>query len=183
MESGANSSHIVYHIWSTQFAVLLSMECRSYVVGTVAIRKPECHVWKVSHCGRSRAAITLCVRWSSCSIVHTLILAEVTRHDRSIIACSRHIYVVLFFAHIPYVVKHAFSAMPAESLQQRPLLFTTNRTNHTFFWWWLSHSTTFASWSQHHFVANGKPEWQVHKASHCGRSCAAITLHVRWTSC
>jgi len=27
---------------------------------------------------------------------------------------------------------------------------------------------TFTSWTQHHFVATGKPEWQVHKASHCG---------------
>ena len=29
--------------------------------------------------------------------------------------------------------------------------------------------TTFTSWSQHRFVVIGKPEWQVHKASHCGR--------------
>jgi len=29
-------------------------------------------------------------------------------------------------------------------------------------------ATTFLSWSQHHFVAIGKPERQVRKASHCG---------------
>jgi len=29
-------------------------------------------------------------------------------------------------------------------------------------------STTFASWSQRHFVAIRKPERQVHKDSHCG---------------
>jgi len=28
--------------------------------------------------------------------------------------------------------------------------------------------TTFTSWSQHHVVVIGKPEWQVRKASHCG---------------
>ena len=29
--------------------------------------------------------------------------------------------------------------------------------------------TTFTSWSQHHFVAIGNPEWHMHKASHCDR--------------
>jgi len=32
----------------------------------------------------------------------------------------------------------------------------------------VSHSTTFTSWSQHHFVAIGKPEGHARKASHCG---------------
>jgi len=40
---------------------------------------------------------------------------------------------VLFFAHIPYVVNRTSNATPAERLQQQPLLFTTNRTNHKFF--------------------------------------------------
>jgi len=44
---------------------------------------------------------------------------EFTRWDRSIIACSRHIYTVLFFAHIPFVVNHAFSATPTERLQHK----------------------------------------------------------------
>jgi len=35
----------------------------------------------------------------------------------TIIACSRHIYMVLFFAHIPFMVNRTFSAMPAERLQ------------------------------------------------------------------
>jgi len=34
--------------------------------------------------------------------------------DHSIIASSRHIYMVLFFAHIPFVVNHTFSAMPVK---------------------------------------------------------------------
>jgi len=60
---------------------------------------------------------------------------ELTCHDHSIIACSCHIYVVLLFAHIPFVVNRAFRAMLANRLQQHPLLFTTNRTDCTFFLW------------------------------------------------
>ena len=43
---------------------------------------------------------------------------EITWHDHSVIACSRHIYLVLFFAHIPFVVNHTFNATPPERLQQ-----------------------------------------------------------------
>ena len=42
---------------------------------------------------------------------------EFTWHDHSI-ACSRHIYIVLFYAHIPFVVNREFSATPVEWLQQ-----------------------------------------------------------------
>jgi len=38
--------------------------------------------------------------------------------DHSIIACSRHIYVVFFFVHISFVANHTFNAMPLERLQQ-----------------------------------------------------------------
>jgi len=41
---------------------------------------------------------------------------EFTCHDYSIIACSRHIYVVLFFAHIPFVVNRTFNATPTQRL-------------------------------------------------------------------
>jgi len=43
---------------------------------------------------------------------------EFTCHDHSIIACSRHINILLFFAHIPFVVNHTINAMPTERLQQ-----------------------------------------------------------------
>ena len=43
---------------------------------------------------------------------------EFTCHDHSIIACSRHVYILLFFAPIPFVVNHTFNAMPPERLQQ-----------------------------------------------------------------
>jgi len=64
---------------------------------TVAIGNPERHMRKASHCGSkqqqsSHAMIILRVRWSLRSMVHKLISAELPRHDHSIIACSRHIY-------------------------------------------------------------------------------------------
>jgi len=77
---------------------------------------------------------------------------EITRHDHSIIACSRHLYILLFFAHIPCVVNHTINTTPTERLQQHPLLFTTNRTNRTFFVWRLNPTRPSQSWSQHHFV-------------------------------
>ena len=40
---------------------------------------------------------------------------------------------VLFFTHIPFMVKHTFNATPPERLQQHPLLFIRNRTDRTFF--------------------------------------------------
>jgi len=54
-----------------------------------------------------------------------------------------HIW-VLFFVHMLFVVNHTFNATLMERLQQHPLLFTTNRTDHTFFLWrlrlaWPSH--------------------------------------------
>ena len=45
---------------------------------------------------------------------------------------------VLFFTHIPFVVNHTINATPPESLQQHPLLFTTNHTDRTFFVWRLN---------------------------------------------
>jgi len=48
---------------------------------------------------------------------------EFTCHDHSITACSRQIYVVLFLAHIPFVVNCAFSATPTERLQQQLAFF------------------------------------------------------------
>jgi len=42
---------------------------------------------------------------------------EFTCHDHSIIASSRHINILLFFAHIPFVVNHTINATPTERLQ------------------------------------------------------------------
>jgi len=45
--------------------------------------------------------------------------------------------VLLFFAHIPFVVNHTINATPPERLQQHHLLFKTNHTDRdcTFFLW------------------------------------------------
>jgi len=43
---------------------------------------------------------------------------EFTCHDHSIIACSRHVYILLLIAHIPFVVNHIINAMSTERLQQ-----------------------------------------------------------------
>jgi len=40
------------------------------------------------------------------------------RRNHSVIACSRRIYVVLLYAHIPFVVNHTFNVTPTERLQQ-----------------------------------------------------------------
>jgi len=54
-----------------------------------------------------------------------------------LLACLTYI-MVLFFAHIPFVLNHTINATPPERLQQHPLLFTTNRTDRTFFVWRLN---------------------------------------------
>ena len=41
---------------------------------------------------------------------------EFTRQDHSIIACSNHVYILLFFAHIPFVMNHTFNTTPPERL-------------------------------------------------------------------
>jgi len=45
---------------------------------------------------------------------------EFTCHDHSIISCSHHVDIVVFIAHIPFVVNHTINAMPPERLQQQP---------------------------------------------------------------
>jgi len=67
--------------------------------GTVAIGKAR------AACAQSFAT------WQQATI-------EFTHRGNSIIACSRHIYISLFFAHIPFVVNHTFNATPPERLQQ-----------------------------------------------------------------
>jgi len=56
---------------------------------SVAIGNPERHMRKAS----SHAMITLRVRYCYVQSLTSLVSPEITRHDHSIIACSRHIYV------------------------------------------------------------------------------------------
>ena len=88
---------------------------------------------------------------------------EFTCHDHSIIACSRHICMVWFFTHIPFVVNHTINATPPERLQQHPLLFTTNRTDRTFFVWRLNSARP--SHPRHSTILLRS---EMRKASHCG---------------
>ena len=49
----------------------------------------------------------------------------ITRWDHSIIACSRHTHIFLFFAHIPFVVNHTINATPPERLQHYETIATS----------------------------------------------------------
>jgi len=106
---------------------------------------------------------------------------ETIHHDHSIIACSCHAYRVFLLVHIPSVVNHAFQRNPSGVVATTsPPFYNEPHRSHVLCVK-AAPSTTFTSWSQHHFVAIGKPKWQAHKASHCGskqqqRSHAAITL-------
>ena len=87
------------------------------------------------------------------------------------------LYYCLFAPHIPGVVLRAHSVRGKTRTQRNacggvaiasPPFSNEPHRAHVLFVK-ASHGTTFTSWSQHHFVAIGKPEWQVRKASHCGR--------------
>ena len=64
-------------------------------------------------------------------------LSEVTHQDHSmsitllLLVRARYIW-VLFFTNLPFMVNHTFNTTPMERLQQHPLLFTMNCTEHTF---------------------------------------------------
>jgi len=77
--------------------------------------------------------ITLRVRYCYVQSLTSLISPEITRHDHYYCLFAPHIRMVLFLTHIPFVVNYTFKATPPESLQQHPLLFTTNHTDRTFF--------------------------------------------------
>ena len=94
------------------YAGYIKWSCWVHLAQCLLSSKPEQHVHIASH-------------WQQATI-------ELTRWGHSIIACSRHIYVVLFFVHIPFVVNRASSAMPAERLQQPPFLQRTALISHSF---------------------------------------------------
>jgi len=99
------------------------------------------------------------------------------------------LYYCLFAPHICGVVLRAHLLCGESHIQRNasgevtttfPAFYNEPRRSHVLFVK-AAPGTTFTSWSQHHFVAIGKPERNVRKASHCGskqqqRSCAAITL-------
>jgi len=92
---------------------------RSHVLCVKAAPDTTLHIVVTAPFCYDRKAREACVQsfalWQQATI-------EITWRDHSIIACSRHIYLGLFFAHIPFVVNRAFSAMPVERLQQHHFL-------------------------------------------------------------
>ena len=78
-----------------------------------------------------------------------------------------HIYGVVLRAHSvrgePRIQRNAKGEVATTS----PPFYNEPHRSHVLFVKVL-HGTTFTSWSQHHFVAIGKLERQVRKASYCG---------------
>ena len=113
-----------------------------------------------------------------CARLHTVAASNNRDHAlKSLYYCL--LAPLLFFAHIPFVVNHTFNATPPERLQQHPLLFTTNRTDHMFFVWRLNSVRPSHPGHSTILLRSEKPEQHVRKASHCGskqqqRSCARL---------
>jgi len=82
-------------------------------------------------------------------------VAASNNRDHSIIACSHHIHVVFFFAHIPFVVNRAFQRNASgEVATTSPPFYNEPHRSHVLCVK-AEPGTTFTSWSQHHFVAIG----------------------------
>jgi len=77
------------------------------------IEKTDCKLFVSVAIGKARAAYAQSFTlWQQATI-------EFTCHAHSVIACSRHIHILLFFAHIPFVVNHTTNATPTERLQHK----------------------------------------------------------------
>ena len=76
--------------------------------------------WSQHHCVAIRKARAACAQsftlWQQATI-------EIMRRNHSITACSCHVYILLFFAHILFMVNHTFNATPPERLQQHLEVF------------------------------------------------------------
>ena len=93
---------------------------------------------KASHCGSKQQQsspdeIILVVTVSKHNQLFTRFTSIIRGHsprslhrDHSIIACSRHIHIFLFFAHILFVVNHAINATPSERLQHHKGVIVLN---------------------------------------------------------
>jgi len=73
---------------------------------------------------------------------------------------------VLFFTHIRGE-SHNQRKTTGEVATTCPPFYNEPHRSHVL-WVKAELRTTFTSWSQHHFVAIGNPEWHVRKASHRG---------------
>ena len=125
---------------------------------------------------------------SMCAKLHTVAASNNRDHlMRSLRYClfMPHIYGVILRAHPVHGESHIHAMWithnaNGEVATTSPPLYNEPHWSHVLCVK-AQPGTTFASWSQQHFVAIGKPERHVRKASHCGskqqqRSCDAITL-------
>jgi len=90
-------------------------------------------LWKGPVCEKLKStcdnlgAVYCCDRKARAACAQSFALWQQTttvimRRNHSIITCSRHFCVVLFFGHISFVVNQTFNATPTERLQQHPLV-------------------------------------------------------------
>jgi len=75
---------------------------------------------------------------------------------------------VLCFAHIPFMVNCAFQRNASGVVATTSPPFHNKPHRSHVLCVKAEPGATFTSWSQHHFIAIGKPERHVCKASHCG---------------
>jgi len=95
-------------------------------------------------------------------------ITEITRRDHSIVAWSRHLYIgVALCAHPICGESHFQRNINWEVATASPPFCCEPHLSHILFVK-VAPSTTFTSWSKHHFVVIGKPRRQVCKISHCG---------------
>ena len=88
---------------------------------------------------------------------------------RSLFYClfAPHMYIVVLRAHPVHGESHNARNANGEVATTSPPFYNEPHRSHILFVK-AEPGTTSTSWSQHHFVAIGKPERHVRKASHCG---------------
>jgi len=80
---------------------------------------------------------------------------------------AQRIYIVVLHAHPVHGESHIQRNATEEVATTSPRFYNEPHQSHVLCVK-AELSTTFTSWSQHHFVVIGKPELHVRKASHCG---------------
>ena len=115
------------------------------MIASLLLAVQRCDTWPC--CDRkSRAACAQSFApWQQATI-------EITQRDHSIIACSRHIHIFLFFAHIPFVVIHTINATPPGRLQQpkfsqHDLTASTRFKQRSAAYTWISTHSEYLVWS------------------------------------
>jgi len=108
---------------STQHGVVRCNNIPSFLQRTTPIARSLCEGWTPHDLRILVTAPFCCDRKSRVAYAQSFApwqqaIIEITRRDHSIIACSRHTRVFLFFAHIPFVMNHTINATPPERSQQ-----------------------------------------------------------------